>query len=60
MHLFYKSTFLMIGSKGLYLACPLILGKVVDSLTIASQINFTTAILGIGAYGGARLASSVF
>lgn len=49
----------MIGSKGLYLACPLILGKVVDSLTIASQINFTTAILGIGAYGGARLASSV-
>ena len=60
MHYFYKSMFLLLGSKGLAVASPYILKLIVDTMTLAGQIDFTHAALGIGVFGLTRIMSNAF
>jgi len=50
---------LLLGSKGLAVASPYILKQIVDSMTLAASVDFYTAAMGIGAFGLARLGSTV-
>lgn len=52
---FWKSMGLIFLSKGLAIASPWFLKGVVDSMTVASQLSFGTASLGIVAFIGSRL-----
>ena len=60
MPYFYKSMFLLVGSKGLAVASPYILKMIVDAMTLAGQIDFMQAALGIGVFGATRIMSNVF
>ena len=52
--IFYKSMVLIVASKSLAIASPWFLKGVVDSMTVASQLSFGTAALGIAAFSGSR------
>jgi ABC-type bacteriocin/lantibiotic exporter with double-glycine peptidase domain len=58
-HLLYKSTLMLLGSKGLAITSPYILKTIVDSMTLAGNIDFYTAALGIGLFGLARVGSTM-
>jgi hypothetical protein len=47
-------------SKGLALSSPIFLKMTVNALAVAQSVDFTTACIGIGAFGLARFLSSVF
>ena len=57
--IFYKSMALIVISKGLAIASPWFLKGVVDSMTIASQLSFGTACIGIAAFTGSRFTGEV-
>ena len=59
-HLFYNSMVLLMGSKGLAVASPYILKQIVDSMTMATSVDFYTAAIGIGVFGLARMGSNIF
>ena len=59
-HLFYNSMVLLMGSKGLAVASPYILKQIVDSMTMATSVDFYTAAISIGVFGLARLGSTIF
>ena len=48
---------MLIGSKGLVVASPYILKKVVDGMAVVGQLDFSGAALGICAFGAARVIS---
>ena len=58
MPIFYQSVALLIGSKGLAIASPYILKKIVDAMTMASTVDFHTAALGICFFGATRVLST--
>ena len=60
MPIFYKSMGLLIGAKGLAVASPYILKKIVDAMTLAGTIDFNQAAIGILVFGGIRVLSNVF
>lgn len=60
MHLLYKSMFLLVGSKGLAVASPYILKVIIDTMTIAGQIDIMSVSIGIGVFGLTRVLSNVF
>ena len=51
---FYKSMALIVLSKGCAIASPFFLKGIVDSMTVASQLSFGTACVGIAAFSGSR------
>ena len=54
--IFYKSCALIVASKALTIASPFALKIVVDSMMVSGNaFNLNHALLGIGAFGGARL-----
>lgn len=56
--LFYKSMALLVGSKGLAIASPYILKKIVDSMTIVgAAVDFGTVATGISLFGLTRVMS---
>lgn len=57
--LFYNSMFLVFASKSLAIASPWFLKAVVDSMALGTNLNLMTAFYGIGAFGAARLASTM-
>lgn len=60
MPLFWGSMGLLCASKGLAVASPYILKKVIDAMTVAGSIDFNTAALGIFTFGAFRMLSTVF
>jgi len=56
--LLWKSSALIVASKGLAFAGPWLLKQVVDSMTMAGAVDFTTAAIGITAFGAARAFST--
>lgn len=58
--IFYKSMVLLALSKSLAIASPFFLKITVNALAEASKMDFQLAALGILAFGGARLFSTVF
>ena len=50
---------LLVGSKGLAVASPYILKKIVDAMTVAGSIDFSLAAAGIVTFGGVRLLSTI-
>ena len=60
MPMFYKSMVLLMGSKGLAVACPYILKKIIDSMTAIGPVDFFSAGLGIGIFGMTRVVSTFF
>ena len=56
---FWKSMALIVFSKGLAIASPWFLKGIVDSMTVASQLSFGTACLGIAAFSGSRFLGEV-
>ena len=57
--LFYNSMALVLASKTLAIASPWFLKAVVDSMALGPNLNLTNACYGIGAFGAARLASTL-
>ena len=51
---------LLVGSKGLSVASPYILKKIIDSMTVIGSVDFLSAGLGIGFFGIIRIASTIF
>ena len=60
MPAFWASMGLLVASKGLAVASPYILKKVVDAMTVAGTIDFHSAAIGILAFGAFRMASTAF
>jgi hypothetical protein len=60
MPTFWGSMGMLVVSKGLAVASPYILKKIVDAMTMAGTIDFQMAALGIMAFGGFRVMSNVF
>ena len=51
---------LLMGSKGLAVASPYILKKIVDSMTAIGPVDFFSAGIGIGIFGMTRVVSTIF
>ena len=51
---FYKAMGLIVLSKACAIASPFFLKGIVDSMTVASQLSFSTACFGIAAFSGSR------
>lgn len=59
--IFYKSCALIVASKALTIASPFALKVVVDSMMVnGGACNLNHALLGIGAFGAARLLGICF
>ena len=54
MHLFYKSMVWLTATKGLAIASPYILKRIVDAITMSGNLDFWSASIGIGLFGLAR------
>ena len=59
MPIFYNSMFLLVGAKGLAVASPYILKKIVDAMTLVGTIDFQTAAGGILLFGAIRSISTI-
>ena len=59
VHLFYNSMILMAASKGLAVANPYILKTMIDSITNDGSLDFFSASVSVGLFGGSRLLSTV-
>lgn len=57
--LFRQSMLLLLVAKSASLISPFCLKAAVNALAVASQVDFTTACVSIGAFGALRLISSV-
>ena len=60
MHLFYKSTALLLAAKGLAIASPYILKIVVDTMSVPGAMDFKMAAAGILLVGLTRVSSTAF
>lgn len=60
IHLFYKSMAYLSLSKGLAVAGPYIMKRIVDSITATATIDLMTISGAIGLFGLARAASTFF
>ena len=60
MPIFYKSMIYLTLSKGLAVASPYILKKIIDSMTVVGSVDFYTAAIGIGIFGATRVGSTLF
>ena len=57
--IFWKSMALIVLSKSLAIASPWFLKGIVDSMTVANQLSFGSACLGIAAFSGSRFLGEV-
>ena len=53
--IFYKSCALILISKSLVVASPLFLKEVIDMMSLGTNINTTTLLLGISGFGITKL-----
>ena len=58
--IFYSSCTMLLLSKGLAVASPLFLKEVIDMMSLGTNINSTTLLLGIGGFGITKLLSTCF
>lgn len=60
MGIFYKSMATLVASKGLAVASPYILKKIIDNMTTTGNVDFYSAGVGIGLFGACRVVSTLF